>query len=155
MILNYILYFLLVILALNSLCGCDFYASVKVEIKMSFFGCVILITYSKILSLIFNCYMYISSDPHICIIHLLIFFRRGTFVAQPRVFNPAQNNNNEPSPLPIISDQEFGPPPPNFAEPNGNQFQSTGQAPHDYRFSVGQLPGWAKKQVGFPSGCHR
>ena len=152
MILNYILYLLLVILALNFLCGCDFDAYVKVEIKMSFFGCVILITYSKILSLslIFNCYMYISSDTHICIICLLIIFRRGTFVAQPRVFNPAQNNNNEPSPLPIISDQEFGPPPPNFAEPNGNQFQSTGQAPHDYRFSVGQLPGWAKKQVGLP-----
>lgn len=44
-----------------------------------------------------------------------------------------------------LDNETFGPPPPDFLDPNANPTpQSVGV---DYRFSVGQLPLWAKKQI--------
>ncbi|XP_011303642.1 mitogen-activated protein kinase-binding protein 1 isoform X2 [Fopius arisanus] len=59
------------------------------------------------------------------------------------------------TPLPNDSDQldneTFGPPPPEFLDPNAN---STMQSLIDYRFSVGQLPQWAKKQINTSVSAH-
>ena len=41
--------------------------------------------------------------------------------------------------------EEFGSPPPDLFDPNAN---SHSNVEDDYRFSVGQLPLWAKKQIG-------
>ncbi|XP_015117371.1 mitogen-activated protein kinase-binding protein 1 isoform X2 [Diachasma alloeum] len=43
-----------------------------------------------------------------------------------------------------LDNETFGPPTPDFLDPNSN---STMQSLIDYRFSVGQLPQWAKKQI--------
>lgn len=43
--------------------------------------------------------------------------------------------------------EEFGSPPPDLFDPNANQ-NATSSLEDDYRFSVGQLPLWAKKQMG-------
>ncbi|XP_057379292.1 mitogen-activated protein kinase-binding protein 1-like [Daphnia carinata] len=42
--------------------------------------------------------------------------------------------------------EEFGSPPPELFDPNANAHQQGME--EDYRFSVGQLPHWAKKQIG-------
>ncbi|XP_069702772.1 mitogen-activated protein kinase-binding protein 1-like isoform X3 [Periplaneta americana] len=41
-----------------------------------------------------------------------------------------------------LDNETFGPPPPDFLDPNANSVDQP-----DYRFSVGQLPLWAKKQM--------
>ncbi|XP_021926195.1 mitogen-activated protein kinase-binding protein 1 isoform X3 [Zootermopsis nevadensis] len=41
-----------------------------------------------------------------------------------------------------LDNEHFGPPPPDFLDPNANSVEQP-----DYRFSVGQLPLWAKKQM--------
>ncbi|PNF17421.1 hypothetical protein B7P43_G02967 [Cryptotermes secundus] len=41
-----------------------------------------------------------------------------------------------------LDNENFGPPPPEFFDPNANSVEQP-----DYRFSVGQLPLWAKKQI--------
>ncbi|XP_066991483.1 mitogen-activated protein kinase-binding protein 1 [Anabrus simplex] len=46
-----------------------------------------------------------------------------------------------------LDNENFGPPPPEFLDPNANSMDQT-----DYRFSVGQLPLWAKKQIVDNSG---
>ncbi|KAG7212590.1 hypothetical protein KM043_012885 [Ampulex compressa] len=43
-----------------------------------------------------------------------------------------------------LDNETFGAPPPEFLDPNANP---TAQVGVDYRFSVGQLPLWAKKQI--------
>ncbi|XP_063985422.1 mitogen-activated protein kinase-binding protein 1 isoform X3 [Diachasmimorpha longicaudata] len=52
--------------------------------------------------------------------------------------NPTPNDSEQ------LEQETFGSPPPEFLEPNAN---STMQSLIDYRFSVGQLPQWAKKQI--------
>lgn len=48
-----------------------------------------------------------------------------------------------------LDNETFGSPPPDFLDPNANLTpQSVGV---DYRFSVGQLPLWAKKQINTAS----
>ncbi|XP_071441764.1 uncharacterized protein Wdr62 isoform X3 [Hetaerina americana] len=50
-----------------------------------------------------------------------------------------------PLPMPNghhLDNETFGPPPPDFLDPNANSIEEP-----DYRFSVGQLPLWAKKQI--------
>ncbi|XP_076618757.1 WD repeat domain 62 isoform X3 [Colletes latitarsis] len=44
-----------------------------------------------------------------------------------------------------LDNENFGSPPPEFLDPNANP--APGNASVDYRFSVGQLPLWAKKQI--------
>ena len=43
--------------------------------------------------------------------------------------------------------EDFGSPPPDLFDPNANN-ANTNRIEDDYRFSVGQLPLWAKKQIG-------
>ncbi|XP_070153994.1 mitogen-activated protein kinase-binding protein 1 isoform X9 [Polyergus mexicanus] len=47
-----------------------------------------------------------------------------------------------------LDKETFGTPPPDFLDPNANPPQGIGM---DYRFSVGQLPLWAKKQINTTS----
>lgn len=50
-----------------------------------------------------------------------------------------------------LDNETFGPPQPDFLDPNANPTpQSVGV---DYRFSVGQLPLWAKKQINTASSA--
>lgn len=46
-----------------------------------------------------------------------------------------------------LDNETFGSPPPGFLDPNANPTPQT----VDYRFSVGQLPLWAKKQINTAS----
>ena len=58
----------------------------------------------------------------------------------------ATYNHNRSGPLsPELKadNEEFGSPPPEVFDPNANA-----NVEEDYRFSVGQLPLWAKKQIG-------
>lgn len=51
-----------------------------------------------------------------------------------------------------LDNETFGSPPPEFLDPNANPSpQSVGV---DYRFSVGQLPLWAKKQINTSSSAN-
>lgn len=45
-----------------------------------------------------------------------------------------------------LDNETFGPPPPEFLDPNANPTPQN-VVGVDYRFSVGQLPLWAKKQI--------
>ncbi|XP_053594932.1 mitogen-activated protein kinase-binding protein 1 isoform X1 [Microplitis demolitor] len=57
-----------------------------------------------------------------------------------------QKLHNLPNGLAVqLNNETFGPPSPEFFNPNANSTIQTSAV--DYRFSVGQLPHWAKKQI--------
>ncbi|XP_034935592.1 uncharacterized protein Wdr62 isoform X1 [Chelonus insularis] len=68
---------------------------------------------------------------------------------QARLAQQAMRAGKRPPPVPNglaiqLDNETFGPPSPEFLDPNANM---TMQSTADYRFSVGQLPHWAKKQI--------
>ncbi|KAI9551469.1 hypothetical protein GHT06_021802 [Daphnia sinensis] len=67
--------------------------------------------------------------------------RRATYNAQG-----GSGSGGPLSPELKTDNEEFGSPPPELFDPNANAHQQGME--EDYRFSVGQLPHWAKKQIG-------
>ncbi|KZS10660.1 putative Cilia- and flagella-associated protein 52 [Daphnia magna] len=68
--------------------------------------------------------------------------RRTTYNAQ----GGSGGSGGPLSPELKTDNEEFGSPPPELFDPNANAHQQGME--EDYRFSVGQLPHWAKKQIG-------